>query len=90
MIGEWGIFGTPPGQLLSKTYNRDVIYAFTKDVISTFEEQGFGWCMGNGWMGEYGIVTPYPAIAACNYVQLDHSNYYMDTDMFAFYQKMLQ
>ena len=90
MIGEWGIFGTPPGQLLSKTYNRDVIYAFTKDVISTFEEQGFGWCMGNGWMGEYGIVTPYPAIAACNYVQLDHSNYYMDTDMFAFYQKMLK
>lgn len=90
MIGEWGIFGTPPGQLLSKTYNRDVIYAFYKDVITTFEEQGFGWCLGNGWIGEYGIVTPYPALAQCNYIPLDHSNFYMDTDMFAFYQGILK
>jgi hypothetical protein len=90
MVGEWGIFGTPPGQLLSKTYNRDVVYAFYKDVITTFEEQGFGWCLGNGWIGEYGIVTPYPALAQCNYIPLDHSNYYVETGMLAFYQEALK
>lgn len=89
MVGEWGIFGTPPGQLLTKTYNRDVVYAFYSDVMATYAEQGIGWCLGNGWFGEYGIVTPYPAIEECQYAPLENSNMFVDTGMLAFYKAQL-
>jgi hypothetical protein len=90
MVGEWGIFGTPGGQMLTVSYPRKTIYGFDKDMINTLDEMGVGWCMGNGYFGEYGIVAPYPAMKGVNYVPLQGTNLYEDPDMLAFYQGMLK
>jgi endoglucanase len=90
MIGEWGLFGTPPGQLLTETYDRRTIYSFYKDVIDTLDEQEIAWSVGNGWFGEYGIVSSYPAVEGVNYEPLENSPLYLDRGMFDFYKEILK
>jgi hypothetical protein len=90
MVGEWGIFGTPPGELLTESYDRDVIYAFNKDVIETLEKHGIAWCIGNGWFGEYGLVSSYPAMKGVDYQSQTDSNLYVDPGMLKFYQGILK
>lgn len=90
MVGEFGIFGTPPGEFLTEAYPPETVEAYYTDVVATLRRHGIGWSSGGNFHGEYGIITSWPAMTAYHYTKLENSPHWANDDIIAFWQALNQ
>lgn len=84
MVGEWGIFGNG---LTRNRYPDETIEAFLKDMASTLEEKGYGWCYGN-FHYPYSIACFAPAVETGNYVRTDGTSLYIEQKTMSWFKEI--
>ena len=66
-------------------YADEPYFAMIRDITSTMEERGYGWCFAH-WYGPYGVAFCIPAIQTSTYEQVEDYPYYIDQGMFGLFQ----
>lgn len=68
-------------------YADEPYFAMIRDITSTMEELGYGWCFAH-WYGPYGVAFCLPAIQTSTYRQVEDYPYYIDQGMMALFQEI--
>ena len=68
-------------------YADEPYHAMIRDITSTMEELGYGWCFAH-WYGPYGVAFCIPAIQTSTYEQVEDYPYYIDQGMMGLFQKI--
>ena len=68
-------------------YADDAYYAMIRDITSTMEEKGYGWCFAH-WYGSYGVAFCIPVIQTSTYEQVEDYPYYIDQGMFGLFREI--
>lgn len=94
MLSDFGVTVNPfgIGTMDSYVYPRfryadEPYFAMIRDITSTLEERGYGWCFAH-WYGPYGVAFCLPAIQTSTYEQVGDYPYYIDQGMFSLFQEI--
>ena len=68
-------------------YPDEPYFAMIRDITSTMEELGYGWCFAH-WYGPYGVAFSIPAIQTSTYEQVEDYPYYIDQGMFGLFREI--
>ena len=68
-------------------YADEPYFAMIRDITSTMEELGYGWCFAH-WYGPYGVAFCMPAIQTSTYEQVEDYPYYIDQGMMDLFQEL--
>ncbi len=82
MVGEWGIYDYPNGMMFADTYNTEVLHAFYTDMITELNELNIGWVLSNNYYGEYGFISTYPDPDHGDFIEVEGTNLYLETEMY--------
>lgn len=82
MLGDFGVrlweFGNMDSVCFPRLrYPMDACQAMLRDITTTAQDQGFGWCFAS-WYASYGVAFGTPLFADTIYTQLEDDPYYID------------
>ena len=93
MLGDFGVTLSPYSAVSDACayprfrYPDEPYFAMIRDITSTMEELGYGWCFAH-WYGPYGVAFCIPAIQTSTYEQVEDYPYYIDQGMFSLFREI--